>query len=209
MSDLSDRDSRHTHSYLVLRKAVGWIGILLPFTLLFGDLLIFRGESIQRSISYYYHTGMGDVFVGACCALALFLFFYSGHDKWDDWAGNMAGLFALGVAWFPTTVEGSNEMAGKIHTTCAIFFFLTLVFFSLFLFTRKGPDPTPQKLIRNKIHLVCGIIMLACLISIWVFFGYFLDDNPGSSFVFWAETGVLVAFGVSWLTKGGMLCPDK
>ena len=51
--------------------------------------------------------------------------------------------------------------------------------------------------------------MLACLISIWVFFGYFQDDNPGSSFVFWAEAGVLVAFGVSWLTKGGTILKDK
>jgi hypothetical protein len=27
--------------------------------------------------------------------------------------------------------------------------------------------------------------------------------------VFWAETVTLVAFGVSWLTKGGTLYPDK
>jgi hypothetical protein len=35
------------------------------------------------------------------------------------------------------------------------------------------------------------------------------NDNQGSGFVFWAETIALVAFGVSWLTKGGTLYPDK
>ncbi|CAB1065964.1 hypothetical protein D1BOALGB6SA_10763 [Olavius sp. associated proteobacterium Delta 1] len=36
--------SQHTYSYLVLRKAIGWIGILLPFTLMLGAFLIFREE---------------------------------------------------------------------------------------------------------------------------------------------------------------------
>ena len=66
----NDKYLRHTYSYLALRKAVGWIGILLPFILMFGVFLIFKGEIIQESISHYYHTGMGDVFVGALCAVA-------------------------------------------------------------------------------------------------------------------------------------------
>lgn len=101
-----DKYLRHTYSYLALRKAVGWIGILLPFTLMLGVFFIFKGEIIQKSISHYYHSGMGDVLVGALCAVALFMFFYSGHDKWDDRAGNVAAIFAIGVAWFPTTEVG-------------------------------------------------------------------------------------------------------
>ena len=88
-----DPYAQHTYSYLALRKAVGWIGIVLPFVLMFGALLL-KDEVIQESISHFYHTKMGDVFVGALCAVALFLFFYSGHDKLDNWAGNMAGFFA-------------------------------------------------------------------------------------------------------------------
>jgi hypothetical protein len=30
-----------------------------------------------------------------------------------------------------------------------------------------------------------------------------------STFLFWAETIALIAFGVSWITKGGTLLPDK
>ena len=209
MVDLHDKYSRHTYSYLALRKAVGWIGLLLPFTLMFGVFLIFKEDLIQRSISYYYHTGMGNVFVGALCAVALFMFFYSGHDKWDDWAGNMAGIFALGVAWFPTTEVGSTDLIGKMHLTFATLFFLTLAFYSLFLFTKKGSDPTPEKLRRNIIYKICGLIMIACLIAMFVYFAFFKDSSSESSFVFWGETVALIAFGVSWLTKGGTLYPDK
>jgi len=205
----NDKYLRHTYSYLALRKAVGWIGILLPFTLMLGVFLIFKGEIIQESISHYYHTGMSDVFVGALCAVALFMFFYSGYDKWDDWAGNVAAIFAIGVAWFPTTEVGASDLTGKIHFTCAALFFLTLAIFSLFLFTRKGLNPTPQKLTRNKIYIICGIIMIACLVAIVIYLNFIHNDNHGYSFVFWAETVALVAFGVSWLTKGGTLYPDK
>ena len=205
----NDKYLRHTYSYLALRKAVGWIGILLPFILMFGVFLIFKGEIIQESISHYYHTGMGDVFVGALCAVALFLFFYSGHDKWDDRAGNIAGLFAIGVAWFPATEVGQSDLTGIIHFTFAALFFLTLALFSLFLFTRKGPNPTTQKLTRNKIYVICGLVMIACLVAIVIYLNFIQNENPESSFVYWAETVALIAFGVSWLTKGGTLYPDK
>lgn len=204
-----DKYSQHTYSYLALRKAVGWIGILLPFTLMLGVFFIFKGEIIQKSISHYYHTGMGDVFVGALCAIALFMFFYCGHDKWDDWAGNVAGFLALGVAWFPTTEVGSSDLTGKIHFTFATLFFITLAVFSLVLFTRKGSDPTTQKLTRNKIYVICGLIMIACLIAIVIYLNFIHNDNSGSCFVFWAETVALIAFGISWLTKGGTLYPDR
>lgn len=205
----TDKYTRHTHSYWALRKAVGWIGILLPFTLMIGVFVIFKGNVIQESISHYYYTGMRDVFVGGICAVALFLFFYSGYDKWDNWVGNFAALFAIGLAWFPTTELGPSTWIGKVHFTCATLFFLTLAGFSLFLFTIKGKDPTPQKLTRNKIYVICGLIMIACLISIAIYYNFMHVDNSGSSFVFWAETVALIAFGVSWLTKGGALHPDK
>jgi len=198
--------TQHTYSYLALRKAVGWISILLPFTLMLGVFLIFDRPIIQASISHYYYTGMRDVFVGAICAIALFMFFYSGYDKWDDLAGNMAGFFAVGAAWFPTSEAGPSNWIGIIHFVCAACFFLTLAAFSLFLFTQKGPSPTREKKIRNIIYISCGLIMIACLIAILIYHT-FIDSE--SSFVFWAETLALVVFGVSWLTKGGTLYPDR
>ena len=103
--------SEQIHSYLSLRQAIGWIGILLPFTLMLGVLVIFRGNPVRISISMYYYTGMRDVLVGALCAIGLFLFFYRGYSKWDNWAGNIAGFFALGIALFPTNETGLYDVS--------------------------------------------------------------------------------------------------
>lgn len=144
-----DNNYGQIYSYLALRKAVGWIGILLPFLLMFSYFLIFKGDIPLFDISMYYYTGMRDVFVGAMCAIGLFLFFYRGYDKWDDWAGNIAGFCAFCIAWFPTTKIGHQNLSGKIHFIAAAVLFVVLACFSLLLFTRKGPKSTPQKLQRN------------------------------------------------------------
>lgn len=203
--------SQLTHSYWALRNAVGWIGLLLPFVLMFGVFLIFGGNIIHESISHYYYTGMRNVFVGALCAVALFMFFYKGFDKTDDWVGHIAGFFALLVAWFPTTEMGPSTFVGKIHFISAALLFLTLTFFSLFLFTKtkKESTPTTQKLKRNMIYKICGVIMLLCLIAVVIYKNFIQAAESKSSFVFWAETVALVAFGVSWLTKGETIYPDK
>ncbi len=200
----------HTYSYLHLRKAVGWLGILLPFILVIGAYLLVKEDAFQQSISHYYHSCMRDVFVGTLCAIALFMFFYSGYDKWDNLAGNIAGFASIGVALFPTTEIGESDLIGKLHYFFAIVFFLTLAVFSLWLF-RKGKKPseqTKQKKKRNVIYLICGIIMIACLAAIPIYHN-FISNGDGTMFVFIAETIALLAFGFSWLVKGEAFFGDK
>jgi hypothetical protein len=201
--------SAQIHSYHSLRKAVGWIGILLPFVLVLGHLIIFRGDRPLNNMSVYYHTGMRDLFVGAICAIALFLFFYRGYDRWDDISANIAGFFALGVAFFPTVEDGSWDWAAWVHFISAACFFVILALTSIFLFTRGEDHPSEMKQRRNLIYRVCGTVMLVSMASIEVFFLFFDGINSDSGFVLIAETVTLVAFGVSWLTKGGTLYPDK
>src|SRR5919199_3499875 len=110
--DTTDEDPRLI-SYYMLRNAIGTIGILLPFVLVFGNML-FEGLVIQDSISSYYYTRMRDVLVGSLCATGVFLFSYKGYDDpnraWrrlpfkgtDDLASTIAGISAVGVALFPT-----------------------------------------------------------------------------------------------------------
>lgn len=210
----NDQDQNLIYSYLALRKAVGWIGILLPFALMIGLFLLFRGERIQDSISQYYYSKMRNVLVGALCSIALFLFFYRGYDNWknlnwDRIITNAGGILAIGIAFFPTTEKGPTDLIGSIHLICASLFFILLACYSMFVFTRKAPTPTKQKLVRNTIYFVCGIIMIISLIAILVYFKFFETEESQSSFVFWGETVALIAFGISWLTKGGALYPDK
>lgn len=207
--EIQDKYSRQTYSYLALRKAVGWIGILLPFVLIFGAAVIFGETFIQKSISHYYHTDMRNLFVGALCAVGLFMLFYTGFDWRDEWLGTLAGIFVIGVAWFPTTETGPSTWVGKMHFAFAAAFFITLIIFSLFLFTRKAEKPTAQKLRRNKVYIVCGLIMSICLIVIAIYKFFIQDAASESSFVFWAETIALWAFGFSWLTKGEAIFPER
>jgi len=206
------QDDQHislTFSYLALRKAVGWIGILLPFVLMLGGFLIFKEDIALKNLSVYYHTGMRNVFVGSLCAISLFLFFYKGYDKWDNRMGSLAGFFALILAFFPTVKEGPYDWQAHVHFYSAACLFIILSGISLFLFTKKESYPTNRKLKRNRIYIICGSLMIASLIAAEIFIIFFDDDHPKSTFVFWAETVTLVSFGISWLTKGGTLYPDK
>ena len=119
-------------SYLTMRKTVGWLGMLLPFLLLFGNYIlnnagIFNSGlfiklskdhhyqnagSFKSSVSHYYYTTVGEYFTGTLCAVAMFMICYTGHplrkgEKGlsDNAMNNLAGIFALGVVSFPTTSD--------------------------------------------------------------------------------------------------------
>jgi uncharacterized protein YhhL (DUF1145 family) len=202
---------RHTYSHWTLRKGIGWIGILLPFVLIFGSFFIFQGDHVERSISYYYHTSMRDVFVGSLCAVALLMLFYSGNNKVDDWTGNFAAICAILVAWFPCTQTDEGNWVNTVHLTSAILFFGTLALNSIWLFIRNEKNIIQTSKTRNRriIYLISGITILASLIAVILYYKLFSDKNPESTFIFWGETLGLFAFGVSWITSGQFILRDK
>lgn len=214
MTPLSASNDALVISYLGLRKAIGIIGTLLPFVLAFGKVLL-ESPGIQPSISAYYYTLMRDVFVGSLCAIAVFLMSYRGHERQDDIAGDFACAFALGVALFPTAPEldptTQQTIISAVHHVSAAAFFLTLAFFSLVLFRKTNPNftPTPRKLQRNVVYTVCGYTILACVALIAL--QALLPETPPLKRldpVFWLEAAAVVAFGLSWLTKGEAILKD-
>jgi hypothetical protein len=202
-------------SYLGLRRAVGMIGIALPFVLAFGKI-IFEGPGIEPSVSNYYYTGMRDVFVGAMCATAVFLLSYRGYERTDDIFGDIAGICALGIALFPTTphvdITPQYTWQGVLHLCFAAGFFLSLAFFCLFLFRKTDPTkpPTRRKLQRNAVYTVCGYTILICLGLITVL-AFVSDASRAKAFnpVFWLEALATVAFGISWFVKGEAILKDE
>jgi Protein of unknown function (DUF998) len=218
MSEQATSDRTLVLSYLTLRKAVGCLGALLPFVLALGAILLSdKGfdEGVQATVSDYYHTPMRDVFVGVMCAIGVFLFSYKGYNWFDNLTGNLASLSAIGMALLPTDpASKTTTTVGRIHIACAATFFLTLIVFSLFLFTRhaKGETPTPRKRQRNRVYIACGLIMLLCIAAIAAYL--FGPPQQTARFdpykpIFWLESTAIVAFGVSWLTKGQALLRDK
>lgn len=200
-------------SYLSLRRSIGAIGMALPFALALGGLLV-ASTSLQTSVSRYYHTALRDVLVGSLCAIAVFLWSYYGYDRRDRIAGNLACVFALAVALFPTAPENPTRFdlaISRVHAIAAGGFFLTLAYFSLVLFRLSDdPSPTKRKLQRNLVYEACGYIILACILAIGV-----LAVVPGADGlkrlrpVFWLEASAIVAFGVSWAVKGETVLKDQ
>lgn len=159
---------------------------------------------------------------GTLCAVSLFLFSYKGYDERDLWAGKLASIFALGVAFFPCSnfyplstckvleLKG-NDTINYIHFGAAACLFLVLAYFSLILFTQSSGHPTNRKRKRNVIYKVCGVIILLSIILILLYsvipaiHKQFQEYKP----IFWLEALALLAFGLSWLTKGEALFPDK
>jgi len=204
-------------SYLTLRKAIGFLGIALPFAVSLGALILFRTR-IQSSISSYYYTGTRDVLVGALWAIGFFLLSYRGYEPVDNITGNLGCVFALGVALFPTAPDlnpsTTARLIGYFHMAFAGLFFLTLIFFSLFLFTKTKPhvQPTRRKLQRNILYRVCGVAMATCILLMTIY--TFLPDAAAASLecyhpIFWLETIAILSFGISWLTKGEGILKDE
>ncbi len=202
--------------YMTLRKAIGLLGTSLPFVLSLGAFILFH-TGIQASMSSYYHTGMRDVFVGALCAIGVFMVSYRGYERQDDAAGDLACVFAVGVALFPTTLRGeltALDIVGTLHLMFAALFFLTLAYFSLFLFTKTDPTKTPtrRKLQRNQVYRACGYTLLASIALIFLLSFLPLESTQALSTyhpVYWLESLGVVAFGISWLTKGEAMLGDK
>jgi hypothetical protein len=201
-------------SYLDLRRAIGMIGTALPFVLVIGKWLL-GGWGIQSSISAYYYTSMRDVFVGSLCAIGVFLLSYRGYERADDVAGDLACVFAVGVAVFPTSppngASSAQAAVGVIHLLFASAFFLTLAYFSLVLFRKTNPakQMSERKKERNVVYTACGYTILVCIGLIIVNVVFFRDSllqavDP----VFWLESAAVIAFGVSWLTKGETILAD-
>ena len=213
-------------SYLQLRRAIGWFGIALAPVLLLGFLFLSPDCPVPPSISHFYYTTMGTYFTGTLISIALFLFFYSGPERADRWAARSAGCCSCMVAFCPTSsycfqcpscnfiLLQPHPFLIFLHYSAALFLFLILAFFCLFLFTRTRPDqtPTPQKIWRNHIYRSCGYLILGCLFLLaaiennWLPIKVLLiDEFP---FLLVGETIALTAFGISWLIKGAVFMRD-
>jgi hypothetical protein len=197
-------------SYRTLRRVVGTLGMLLPVLVMMEWWMQCHCGAIRPSISDYYDVQARDLFVGILFTIAWFLFAYRGHDRRDDIAGDAACLFALGVALVP---HGAPGYLWAFHFIFAAALFLTLAYFSYFLFTQTGgtaAQMTAEKVKRNGVYRACAIIMVLAIIAIGVYklLGATFTIGP-VPVVFALEALALEAFGVSWMVKGETILRDK
>ncbi len=213
-------------SYHAMRRMVGIIALLLPFALAGGTILLslagpkhaLPDPILQRSISDYRYTAMGECYVGGLCAIAAFLMCARGYDWTDEITGYLAGALALGVALCPSVnprdpVHSSLQLElNTVHTVFAAQMFLVLAYFCLFLFRKTASESsrTRRKRHRNAVYAVCGMVILVCdavMVSLNLEGAARIlrPFNP----LLTSESLALIAFGVAWLTKGKGILRDR
>jgi hypothetical protein len=205
-------------SYLAIRRAIGVVGLLLPMLLGPVGWLIF-GIGIQDNMSSYYHTALRDVFVGAMCAIGIFLFCYRGYDWIEGWTANFGCLSALGIAFCPLDADSDplyqQSIVGYLHTFSGGIFFLTLAFYSLFHFPSaegKKHEVVPHEAQRNFVYRMSGIVILFSLMAMGGYLFVIPEDWKRIlnvyHFLFWMEWVAVWSFSAAWLTKGRAMVAD-
>lgn len=213
-------------SFLAVRQALGYLGLFLPAALLAHAVL--GPGPLLPSISAYYHSVMSDVFVGTMAAIGVFLWSYEGYrpvtKEWvtDRRVARIAGAGAFGVALAPVMAVTPTactlvqcvigpEAASLLHHVSALMFFAALAVFCLVLFVKSDGPMTAEKCARNRIYRACGWTIIAALVGL---IAIALLSGPavkaridGVALIFWLETVAIVAFALSWLTKGKTLTP--
>src|SRR5688572_10134890 len=115
-------------TYLNLRIGIAVIGAALPLLLWLGGAA--GGEQhLLGSMSAYYYTHMRDLFVGSLVSIGVFLYLYKGFSTKENWALNLGGALAVGIAMVATSIPGGAlTLESRIHRIFSIAFFLCIAY---------------------------------------------------------------------------------
>lgn len=243
---MSTNANNYVISYFSLRKLIGNLAIFLPvmcwganavvnnFDLLNNPYLVDESQSetylaagnLKSSVSHFYYTAAGPLFVGISITVSIFLFCYIGykpdkvHDRFswltDNRITSFAAVCLLLVIIFPTGSDTkitdnvhifvSSKVAGGLHLFCAALFFLSMAVLSIINF-RRHPNKVLIKDTEGVLYLICGWGIVGCLVIL----GFILIVSKHAPqyftwlpycFVFIMEMIMLILFGTAWLIKG-------
>lgn len=218
MAEKAEAEALET--YYRVRRGIGYLGFLLPLVLIGGGLIAAR--TVEPSISDYYHTIMRDLYVAVIAATGVFLLAYSGYRPGidermsDDRVATIAGLAALGVAFFPNIavtmsdkpaafwqLAFGNQVTAYVHYVSAFVFLSALGYMSYAKFSRT------DDLRRRAIYRRCGLVIYAATAAVVVTSAMKMFGPAGLQrivsdwlLILWAEAVGIWAFSLAWLTKG-------
>ena len=214
------QDESAVETYYRVRRAVGYLGLALPVILIIGGFIASR--AVEPSISDYYHTLMRDLYVGVIAGTGVFLLAYtgyapdSGEKVSDNTVTTVAGLSALGVAFFPNLSAAvpdevasfwqfaiGRQITAYVHYISAFIFLGSLGYMSYAKFS-KTEDAKRARLFR-----VCGLVTYAATLGVIVTSALKLFGPAGGQkivtdwlLILWFEALGVWAFSVAWLVKG-------
>ena len=203
-----------------LRNTLGALGIFLPvlsyfFNRFFGCSYNLPG--VFSSISATHYSSSYLLFEGLVFSVGLFLICYRGYDVKDRVLTISSGCGAILLTLFPCSLEGAEtrnflmlaqKITNPIHLASALVFFGCLVILIGFQFTKTGEGntikPGSRKWRRNILYSVCSLTMAGTLVV-----GIGGAKILGIPYLVYIGEGLaLWAFGIAWLTKGGLILKD-
>lgn len=214
-----------------LRLGVGVIGALLPVALIVINRVMGDTVIIPASMSGSYYTSTRNLFVGALCALGVFLIFYR-HTVLQDLCTSFAGVSAIIVAFAPTAPAppaGEPAWINYLHHSAAGVLITTLGLFCLVVFTEfDRPVLTRAQSLaervagwygrftawlrsawdslrhgkRSSLYLICGFLALAAG-ALGLYTGVWPTSwSTGWPSLYLFEAIAVFSFGVAWIAAG-------
>jgi hypothetical protein len=194
------------------KRILGLLGFfLVPCAIGFGilgDNSAIENPKWWYSISMTYYANSQICMIGVLFSMAVMFLSYIGYNASDRILTIISGVSALGIIVFPCGHDGISvtgllgldcATSFKIHCTFACLMFISFAIMVGYNFTRgkKADEATREKLIRNKIYLICsGVIVFFMLNQVLAA----TCDFPG----YWTlinEAIMLWAFSFAWLVK--------
>ena len=111
----ADVFARETYRHLRLML------VTLPVLIVLAILALAIRGTIKDSISAYYGQPVRDVFVGAMVGTAVCLVVYRGSPPFEDYVLNLAGFFAIFVAFVPNTLAADLKKLSEAGRAEALF----------------------------------------------------------------------------------------
>ena len=171
-------------TYRHLRLMLVTLPVLIVLAIL---ALAFRG-TIKDSISAYYGQPVRDVFVGAMVGTAVCLVVYRGAPPFEDYVLNLAGFFAVFVAFVPNTLAADLKKlseAGRAEALfglrASLFAVVVVTIAFVWLEQRFGHWTLPTLLqlpVTKWVLIVANVLAPAFLVLVAVN-GFWSDDFVG------------------------------
>jgi len=218
--DLDHVDNAIVENYRKLRTRIGVIALAFPVVLIVAGLCWQIG--IQPTLSNYYFAkdpvGRVDLypvrlwFCGILFVVGVFLYKYQGFSENENRWLSLAGLFALGVAVFPMSVDGNNEYDFvlawiglpqlSLHGICAVLAFACIAVVIVWyadstLSELKTTKPAAYKRFKAIYFFIAAYMVLSIATSILL---NYLHHGQGA-YILAAEASGIWAFAAYWFVK--------
>lgn len=208
------RDGTRNHleeSFIIQRRGMALLAAALPVIFLTSSF-IFDRTTFQTSISAYYWTLdlERNIFVGTLCAVGVFLLLYKGYNWFEDRVLDLAGVSAVGIAFFPMDKLGDCTSSGmSMHGVFAVTFFACISIICIFmsehsLTLEKSTSNSHRLATFRRAYRWCSGIMIGSVVV--AVLSRLLPEEYVSflcqkSLIFWVEAFGIWAFSAFWYIK--------